>query len=78
MLRFLIAVACSLWVTYSFGQSSPTSISAGSTAEVVCRSESEEVVLHANASASLPVVDLLSCGTHVTVVAKQAGCRCLG
>ncbi len=73
MLRFLIAVACSLWVTCSFGQSSPTSISAASRADVVCRLESEEVVLHANASASLAVVDILSCGTHVTVVAKQAG-----
>jgi SH3-like domain-containing protein len=73
MLRCSIAVVCSLWVTYSFGQSSPTSISAGSTAEIVCKSESEEVVLHATASATLPVAEILSCGAHVTVVAEQTG-----
>lgn len=73
MLRCLIAMACSLWVTCSFGQLSPSSISAGNTAEIVCRSESEEIVLHANASATLPLVDILSCGAHVTVMAKQTG-----
>ena len=73
MLRCLIAVACSLWATCFFGQSSPISISAGSTAKVVCKSESEEIVLHATASATLPVVEILSCGAQVTVVAEQTG-----
>src|ERR1017187_8222475 len=71
MLRCLIAVACSLWATCSFGQASPTSISPGSTAEIVCGSKAEEVVLHATASRALPVVEILSCGAQVTVVAKE-------
>jgi hypothetical protein len=72
MLRCLIAMACSLWVTCCFCQSS-TPIFVGSTEEIVCRSESEEIVLHATASATLPVVDILSCGDHVTVMARKAG-----
>ena len=73
MLRFLIVAVCSLWAMCSFGQSSPTSISPGSTAEIVCGSKPEEIVLHATASATLPVVEILSCGAHVTVVATQTG-----
>lgn len=71
MLRCLIAVVCSLWATSSFGQSPPNLIFPGSTAEIVCGSKSEEVVLHATTSATLPVVDVLSCGARLTVVAKQ-------
>lgn len=73
MLRCSIGLTCVLWAACSFAQSSPTPIAAGSTAKVVCKSESEEVVLHANASATLPVVDILPCGAEVTVVWKQAG-----
>ena len=73
MLRFLIAVVCSFWAACSFGQSSPTSIPTSSAAKLVCKSESDEVVLHANASATLPVVDILPCGAEVTVTSKQAG-----
>ena len=71
MLRCLIAVACSLWATCSFGQSSPASIPPGSTAEIVCGSKAEGVALHATASATLPVADVLSCGYKLTVVAKE-------
>lgn len=54
-------------------QQKPLTILSGRTAEIVCGSESEEVVLHATATAALPVVDILSCGERVTVVAKQVG-----
>src|ERR1039458_3867295 len=73
MLRFLIGLTCVLWAACSFAQSSPTPIATGSTAKVVCKSESEEVVLHATTSAALPIVDILPCGAELTVVSKQAG-----
>jgi hypothetical protein len=73
MLRCSIGLTCVLWAACSFGQLSPTPIAAGGTAEIVCKSESEEVVLHANASATLPVVDILPCDARVTVLAKQTG-----
>lgn len=72
-LRCSIGLTCALWAACSFGQSSPTPIAAGSAAKVVCKSESEEVVLHATTSAALPIVDILPCGAEVTVVSKQAG-----
>ena len=73
MLRCSIGLTCVLWAACSFGQSSPTPIAAGSTANVVCKSESEEVVLHATTSAALPIVDILPCAAEVTVVSKQTG-----
>ena len=73
MLRFLIGLTCVLWAVCFFAQSSPTPIATGSTAKVVCKSESEEVVLHATTSAALPIVDILPCGAELTVVSKQAG-----
>jgi hypothetical protein len=73
MLRCSIGLMCVLWAACSFAQSSPTPIATGSTAKVVCKSESEEVVLHATTSAALPIVDILPCGAEVTVVSKQAG-----
>jgi hypothetical protein len=71
--NLLVAGMCVLWAACSFGQSSPTSIPTSSAAKVVCKSESEEVVLHANASAALPIVDILPCAAEVTVVSKQTG-----
>ena len=62
-----------LAIVASAQQQKPLTILSGKTAEIVCASESEEVVLHASTTAALPVVDILSCGERVTVVAKQAG-----
>ena len=73
MLRCSIGLTCVLWAVCFFAQSSPTPIAAGSTAKVVCKSESEEVVLHATTSAALPIVDILPCAAEVTVVSKQTG-----
>ena len=73
MLRCSIGLTCVLWAACSFAQSSPTPIATGSTVKVVCKSESEEVVLHETTSAALPIVDILPCGAEVTVVWKQAG-----
>lgn len=73
MLQCSIGLTCVLWAACSFGQSSPISSTADSTAKVECKSESEEVVLHATASAPLPIVDILPCGAEVTVISKQAG-----
>lgn len=67
MLRCLVAVAYSLCAGCAFAQSFP----ADKTAAIVCKSESEEVLLHENATTALPVLDIVPCGARVTIVARQ-------
>ncbi len=68
-----LSVLLLLAIVASAQQQKPLTILSGKTAEIVCRAEDEEVVLHATKTAALPVVDVLSCGERVMVLEEQAG-----
>lgn len=77
MLRSFIVVACSLWAASCLGQSAPNLASGAADiadiADIACNSDSEEVVLHAQSTIPSPVVDVLWCGSRVTILEKQTG-----